>query len=80
MGTERDSAVQAHNARLGLALFGVYVVLYGSFILLAVFRPSVMALQLIGVNIAIVYGFTLILGALALALVYMALARTEDAA
>ena len=64
------------NARNGLLLFAVYVLLYGGFIFLAVFRPDVMASEaMAGVNVAILYGMGLIAGALLLALIYMALCR-----
>ena len=57
--------------RLGLALFLVYLVLYGGFVLLAAFWPQWMEVTpLAGVNLAIWYGFGLIVAALALALVY----------
>jgi uncharacterized membrane protein (DUF485 family) len=64
----------ARNARYGLWLFGVYVVLYGGFMALSAFRPQAMrqpVAALGGVNLAIVYGFGLIVAALVLALVYM---------
>ena len=66
----------ARNARVGLALFGVYVVLYGGFMLLSAFAPARMGEPAVaGVNLAIVYGFGLIVAALVLALVYMVLVR-----
>jgi len=62
------------NARYGLILFAIYVALYAGFIYLAVFQRESMALLLPGgVNLAIAYGFGLIIAALALALLYMAL-------
>ena len=57
--------------RIGLALFAVYLVLYGGFVLLAAFSPETMeATPLAGVNVAIWYGFGLIVAALVLALIY----------
>src|SRR4051794_9785782 len=73
----------SRNARSGLMLFAVYVLLYGGFIFLAVFRPDVMASPAVaGVNVAIVYGMVLIGAALMLALIYMVLCRgsAEEAA
>jgi len=59
------------NARLGLVLFFVYFVLYGDFVGLAAFAPGVMArTPAAGVNLAIWYGFGLIVSAILLALVY----------
>jgi uncharacterized membrane protein (DUF485 family) len=76
--TEHPRAV-ARNARYGLFLFVVYVILYGGFIVLAVFRPSLMAAPLWGLNVAIAYGFGLIVSALVLALIYVGLCgRSED--
>jgi uncharacterized membrane protein (DUF485 family) len=63
--------MQTRNTRLGLALFAVYLVFYGGFVLLAAFSPdSLAALPWAGVNLAIWYGFGLIVAALVLALVY----------
>lgn len=66
----------SRNARYGLTLFAVYVLLYGGFVFLAVFRTDIMgAAAPGGVNVAIAYGFALIGVALLLALIYMALCR-----
>jgi uncharacterized membrane protein (DUF485 family) len=70
-----------HNARVGLVLFVIYLALYGGFIGLAAFRREFMARpSLGGVNLAIVYGFGLILAAFVLAAVYMVLSRPEPQA
>ena len=64
--------VVSRNARYGLVLFSVYVVLYGGFVLLAVFRTPVMGTVMPGgANLAIAYGFALIGAALGLALLYV---------
>ena len=68
----------ARNARLGLWLFAVYVVLYAGFMALSAFRPQAMRQPVAafgGVNLAVVYGFGLIVAALVLALIYMLLCR-----
>jgi uncharacterized membrane protein (DUF485 family) len=57
--------------RIGLSLFAIYLVLYGGFVLLAAFSPQTMEVTpLAGVNLAIWYGFGLIVAAALLALVY----------
>ncbi len=67
------------NTRLGLALFAIYLVFYGGFVLLAAFSPeSLSVLPLAGVNLAIWYGFGLIVAALVLALVYGWACRPRD--
>ena len=59
------------NARFGLVLFAVYLLLYGGFVLLNAFDPQAMeATPLAGINLAILYGFGLIAAALVLALLY----------
>jgi uncharacterized membrane protein (DUF485 family) len=64
----------SRNARYGLLLFVLYVLLYGGFMALSAFAPDVMQRTAInGVNVAILYGMGLILAALFLALVYMVL-------
>jgi uncharacterized membrane protein (DUF485 family) len=65
--------------RLGLSLFAVYLVLYGGFVLLAAFSPQWMEVTpLAGVNLAIWYGFGLIIAAIALALVYGWASRSNE--
>ncbi len=68
--------VVAHNTRIGLVLFAIYVVFYGGFMALSAFWPEVMRKPFAGgANLAVVYGFALIAAALVLALVYMRLCR-----
>jgi len=68
------------NARLGVILFFVYLAFYAGFVLLAAFSPATMArTPWAGVNLAIWYGFALILAAFALALVYGWLCHPGDA-
>ena len=67
------------NARIGLWLFAIYVLLYGGFVLLNAFVPDIMqSTPALGVNLAIWYGFGLIVTAIALALLYGVLCRTAD--
>jgi len=66
----------ARNARVGLWLFAVYVILYGGFVALSAFAPQRMAQPAVaGVNLAVTYGFALIIAAFVLALLYMFLVR-----
>ncbi len=71
--------MQARNARIGLILFAVYLLLYGGFVMLNAFSPQTMEVTPIaGVNLAILYGFALIVAALVLALTYGWLCRPTD--
>ncbi len=73
--------MQTRNTRLGLALFAIYLLFYGGFVLVAAFSPDSLAvLPFAGVNLAIWYGFGLIVAALVLALIYGWACHAEDAA
>jgi len=65
-----------HNQRLGLGLFAVYLLLYVGFMLLCAFAPAVMELRPMGgLNLALLYGFGLIIAAVVLAMIYGGLCR-----
>jgi uncharacterized membrane protein (DUF485 family) len=70
------------SGKIGLTLFGVYLLLYGGFVFLNAFAADTMeTTPLPGVNLAILYGFGLILMAFVLALVYGFLSHdTEEPA
>jgi uncharacterized membrane protein (DUF485 family) len=56
---------------IALSLFFLYLLFYGGFVLLAAFSPATLErLPAAGVNLAIWYGFGLILAAVALAVLY----------
>jgi uncharacterized membrane protein (DUF485 family) len=64
------------QARSGLALFAVYFAAYGFFMGIAAFKPDMMAWETpVGPNLAIVYGFGLIGGAVVIALLYMKISQ-----
>ncbi len=72
--SDHHPQLAALNARSGLILFFIYLAIYGTFVGLAAFFPETMAQSTrLGPNVAILYGFGLILGAFLLALVYMLL-------
>lgn len=63
--------MKTYNARVGLVLFIIYLVLYGGFVLLNAFATETMEwTPVAGVNLAILYGFGLIVAALLLAVLY----------
>lgn len=68
---EEDPHVISRNARNGMRLFVVYLIIYAGFVGLSAFAPKQMeTTPLFGVNLAILYGFGLIVAALLLALIY----------
>jgi uncharacterized membrane protein (DUF485 family) len=73
---QEDASVVAYNTRVGAIMFFVYVAFYGGFMALSAFRPAMMSRPFLGgANLAIVYGFALIVAALVLALIYMKVCR-----
>lgn len=75
---DNDPETVSRNARNGLRLFAVYVVMYVGFMLLNAFAHERMQQPVLaGVNLAIVYGMGLIVAALLLALVYMWLCKAR---
>ena len=78
--TPPDSQDRPHiitrNARYGIVLFIVYLIIYAAFVALSAFDPQLMAKPVLGgVNLAVIYGFGLICLAFVLAMVYMTLCR-----
>lgn len=56
---------------LGLRLFAIYTLFYGSFVLVNAFAPQWSEIQVVGgLNLALVWGFALIGAAFVLALIY----------
>lgn len=71
--------METRNARIGLILFLVYLVLYGGFVFLSAFSADTMESRPIpGVNLAILYGFGLIIAAIILSLVYGVACKAKD--
>jgi uncharacterized membrane protein (DUF485 family) len=78
--TAAEDSVAGRNAHYGIVLFFVYFLFYAGFMALTAFYPAVMSSTPFGgVNLAILYGFGLIIAALVLALVYMFLCKTPSA-
>ena len=75
------ASLRRDETRLALTLLlATQVLLYGGFMVMAAFARATMARPaLAGVNLAVVYGFGLILGAIVLAALYTLLCRREPA-
>jgi uncharacterized membrane protein (DUF485 family) len=66
----------ARNSRYGLVLFAIYLAVYTGYVWLSAFRPDLAeATPVAGVNVAVLYGFGLIVAAFVLALLYGWLCR-----
>jgi len=67
---EKDYAT-AQKMRLGVKMFAIYGAIYAGFVGINVLNPVLMEKTIIlGLNLAVVYGFGLIIFALILALIY----------
>ena len=76
--SDSPSPQRQFNTKLGLLLFFIYLALYTGFVLINAFAADSMeTIVLAGLNLAIVYGFGLILFALVLAFIYGLLCKSE---
>jgi len=67
---ETDKAA-AKKSKLGVKLFFLYTIIYAGFVLIGLTNPELMGLEIIGgQNIAIVYGFGLIVLAVVMGFIY----------
>lgn len=74
------SLARSRNARIGLLLFALYLVIYGTYVGLAAFRPDLMETRVMGLHLSVAYGFGLIAAAMLLAVIYLFLCRPEPVA
>lgn len=71
-----DPKIMRQNARNGMFLFVGYAIFYAGFVLINAFAPALMDLTPFGgINLAILYGGSLIVVAMILALIYSWLCR-----
>lgn len=61
-----------YKTRLGVWMFLLYALVYGGFLAINLIQPTMMADEtpILGLNLAVVYGFGLIVVALLMALIY----------
>jgi uncharacterized membrane protein (DUF485 family) len=74
-----EDLASGYKTRLGLWMFLAYGIVYAGFVIINSVSPKLMAMPVGRTNLAIVYGFGLIVLALVMALVYNTLAsRAEE--
>lgn len=67
---EEDHAI-AYKTRLGVQMFFIYALVYAGFVLINIIKPVLMEKPIIfDLNLAVVYGFGLIILSLVMALIY----------
>ena len=69
----------SYKMRIGVWMFLLYAILYGGFVALNVLKPVEMETPVaLGMNLAVTYGFGLILFALVLALIYTVMCGAKE--
>ncbi|MDD5605645.1 MAG: DUF485 domain-containing protein [Dehalococcoidales bacterium] len=69
---------EGYKTRLGIIMFTIFTPIYLAFILVSVMSPSFMAADLGKLNVAIVYGFGIIILAVALAVIYNSICSRKE--
>jgi uncharacterized membrane protein (DUF485 family) len=66
------------KTRIGVWMFILYAIIYAGFVIINTFNPKIMGSDIGGSNLAIIYGFGLIIFALMLAFVYNAICTAAE--
>ena len=66
----KEDKSENFKTKLGLIMIAIYTVVYFTFIIIAVANPQLMAKDVGGLNLAVVYGFGIIILAIIQALIY----------
>ncbi len=74
----KDDA-QAYKTRLGIYMFIIYTICYASFVAINSVKPSIMQIVVGGQTLAVVFGFSLIVFALVLAVIYNSMCNAAEA-
>jgi uncharacterized membrane protein (DUF485 family) len=69
---------EAYKTKLGLIMIGIYTALYLIFMFLSVLNPRLMAIDIGSLNLAIAYGFALIIIAIVQAVIYNYLCSRKE--
>jgi uncharacterized membrane protein (DUF485 family) len=69
---------EGFKTKLGLIMFAIYVPIYLIFVFICVFDQKLMAMDVGSLNLAIVYGFFLIILAIVQALIYNSICSKRE--
>lgn len=78
MSVRPDAPELPKASKIGLGLFALYCLCYAGFMTLAVTDIAGFRTEVLGLNLAIVWGFGLIGGAFLLALIYLITDRIDE--
>ena len=73
-----DDRSSNFKTRVGVWMFILYAIVYGGFILINTLSPELMASEIGQLNLAIIYGFGLIVFAVMLAFIYNAICTAAE--
>ena len=77
---EEPEDLIAYKSKVGIKLFFVYALVYVVFVVINTVKPTLMDVKvLFGVNLASIYGFSLIILAIILGLVYNSICSKKEA-
>lgn len=73
-----ETRSKSEQSQTGLILFALYTAFYAGFVFINAFAPESMERVLFaGLNVAVVYGFALIIGAIVMSAIYGWLSRSR---
>ncbi len=76
---EEHEEVVAYKSKVGIKLFFVYALVYAVFIIINTVSPTTMDIKVIfGINLASFYGFTLIILAIIMGLIYNSICSKKE--
>lgn len=75
----KEDKSENYKTKLGLIMFAIYFVIYMAFILISVLSPRTMGIDVGSLNLAIVYGFGLIIIAIIQAVIYNIMCSRHEA-
>jgi uncharacterized membrane protein (DUF485 family) len=74
-----EARMPPRQSRIGFVLFSIYLAIYLGFVGINAFRPELMkSTPLAGVNLAVLYGFGLIIAAIVMAFLYGFVGQTQE--
>jgi uncharacterized membrane protein (DUF485 family) len=73
-----EDRASGFKTRIGIWMFVLYAIFYAGFVVITTFNPQLMGSDIGGLNLAMVYGFGLIIFALMLAFVYNAICSAAE--
>ncbi len=76
---EEHQEVSAYKTKIGIRFFIVYSIVFSGFIVINTFVPQLMKVKVVfGLNLAVTYGFSLIIAAVVMGLVYNAVCSRKE--